>query len=176
MLRTGGTVSCARERRWYGRRGHCLTQVELIEAFIACSVRVRWAAQLCTFLALGQFALAVLALIVSIYHRMDGREAYHRRAHLAVRGCSTNGHDRALFAPAVDHPCAGTELDSEEGRRTRLEGQTIAGVVHRRDPGGAAFLPIAPAGLVIAALIWLIPEPAHRKPSCDISLPDTRPR
>lgn len=87
--------------------------------------------------ALGQLAPAVLAFFVSIHHRMDGREPFHRRAHFAICGGSPDGCDRVLSAAAVDHPCARERFYPESGDRARLERQTIAGPVsccYRCDP------------------------------------------
>ena len=62
--------------------------------------------------ALGQPAPVVLAVVVSVRHRLDGREPFHRRAHRALWRGAADGRDRLLPAPADDHPRARARIRS----------------------------------------------------------------
>jgi Endosomal/lysosomal potassium channel TMEM175 len=64
------------------------------------------------------------------------REPFWVRAIRAVRRSASDGSDRVLDTSATDHLLAGCQLDSQEGRRKRLEGQVITGSVRRSDPVG----------------------------------------
>src|SRR4029077_9428762 len=79
--------------------------------------------------ALGQPSPVVLAVVVSVYRRLDGRESFRRGAHCAIRRGAADGRDRVHRAPASNHWRAGAELDPEKSRRARLEGQDVAGTL-----------------------------------------------
>ena len=51
-------------------------------------------------------APVVLALVISVYHRVDGGKPFHRSAHRALRSGAVDGRDRVPPAPAGDHPHA----------------------------------------------------------------------
>src|SRR5262249_40590234 len=90
--------------------------------------------------ALGKSAPVVLALAISVHHRVDGGEPFHFAAHRGLRSSAVDGWNRILPASASDHPRARAGLDLEESDRARLEGQAIAGAVYRSHRGDPAFL------------------------------------
>ena len=94
--------------------------------------------------ALGQPAPVVLALVISVRHRMDGREPFHRRAYRALWRGASDGRNRILPAPADDHPRARRGFTAEKSGRQRLERQAFAGAVsccNRRDAAFAMDCP-----------------------------------
>ena len=89
--------------------------------------------------AVGQPAPVVLAVVVSLCHRLDGGEPFHRGAHRALRRGAADGRNRVLPAATGDHPRARAGLDPEKSGRARLEGQAVAGAVSRGDRRDPAF-------------------------------------
>ena len=87
------------------------------------------------------FLSYVLALIVPVYHRVDGREPVHRGSDCALRRDIVDGVDRLPHAPAGDHPNAGARFHLKKSGRARLERQAIAGAEYRCDHCGSA-LPV----------------------------------
>lgn len=96
---------------------------------------------------LSQPLSVVLAIAVSVRHRMDGREPFHRRAHRTVWRGASDGRDRILPAPAGNHPRARPGFTPEKSGRQRLEGKALACAVSYCNRRDVAFAMDRPGGL-----------------------------
>src|SRR6185437_4504699 len=85
------------------------------------------------FSTLGQPALAVLAVVISVHRWVDGRKPFHRNADRALWCCVADGCHCLLPPPEGDYPNTRTGLDLKESDWARLEGQTIASAIYRSD-------------------------------------------
>ena len=83
--------------------------------------------------ALGQPASVVLAVAVSVRHRLDGREPFCATADGALRRRAADGGDRLLDSRRHDHPGRGPGLASGQGGRQGSQGQTIGRRLCRGD-------------------------------------------
>src|SRR3954471_12622900 len=79
--------------------------------------------------ALGQSALVVLALVISVCDRLDGGKPLHRSAHRALWCSPAHGRDRILRSPTDDHLRARAGINSQEGSWPRLERQAFTAAV-----------------------------------------------
>lgn len=79
--------------------------------------------------ALGQSASLVLALAISVYHRLDGRKPLHRGAYRALRSGVVDGRNLLFTALADHHRRPRTGFSPEESDWTRLERETIDAAV-----------------------------------------------
>jgi hypothetical protein len=74
----------------------------------------------------GKLVPALLAVVIPLRHRLDGRKPFHHGAHGSLRRRVADGRDCVSGAPADDHPRAGAEFHIKKSGRPRLEGQAIA--------------------------------------------------
>ena len=109
--------------------------------------------------ALGQSAPLVLALTISVHYGMDGGKPFHRSPYRALRSRAVDGGDCLLLAPAGDHPCPRAETRSLKkaiGRDWKGKLSPMLYIIAIVATLRSVWL--AQAILVIAALIWLIPD------------------
>src|ERR1051325_9130193 len=83
--------------------------------------------------ALGEPASALLAVAVSIRHRLDGGESLRCPPLRTLRRRALGGGDCVLDSPAADHARARPPVAVEGRDRQRLEGEGLAGAVCARN-------------------------------------------
>jgi hypothetical protein len=99
-----------------------------------------------------------LALIVSIHYWVDGGKPFYRGANRALRGGIVDGRDRLLLTSAGDHRAQGQDfrLRRAIGRDWKAKPSLGLYIVTIITTLGSSW--IAQAVLLIAALIWMIPD------------------
>src|SRR5215467_11216492 len=121
--------------------------------------------------ALGQLASVVLAIIVSLRHRVDGGKPFHRGAHRALWRGAADGRDCVFAAPAGDHPRTRAEFNLKKSDRPRLEGQAITGAIYLSDRSYPAFLVDRPGDSCDRRADLADSRPAYRKTSRHLTGP-----
>ena len=94
--------------------------------------------------ALGKSSSSVLALAVSVRHRMDGRKPLRTDTIGALRPRSADGGRRLLDLAATHHRLPRPRLRPQEGYRQRLEGKTLSSALcarHGHQPSRRRGLP-----------------------------------
>jgi hypothetical protein len=119
--------------------------------------------------ALGQLASAVLAVAISIYHRVDGAKPLHHGTHGAIRNRTVASRDRLLPAPAGDHPRARAGINPQEGSRPRLERQAVAAVVCPSNRCGVTFCVARARDPCDSCTDLADSGSAYRKTSCNLN-------
>src|SRR5439155_11151350 len=112
--------------------------------------------------SLGYLAPAFLAVALSIYHGLDGREPSRSHADRRIWLRSPDGGDCLLYS-ATRHHCQGrARLTPRVSRRRRLERETFAGALPRRHSARVRELMDRQRTLCVCRASLVDSRPSHR--------------